>query len=127
MTSQPVPVRKEQHSLRVLKGKRSVGRPIMAPWMVVTLIAVVGFLGLVFARTSLDRAAFELADLNQQIAEQEAVNLELNLEIARLENPSRIAPLAEELGMVIPLDTKQLLVDLDDAGSYYAGNDRASQ
>lgn len=123
MTSQPIPVPREERSLRVLKGKRVAGRPVLAPWLVVTLIAVFGFLGLVFARTSLDRSAFELADLNQQIAEQETINLELSLDIARLENPSRIAPLAEEMGMVIPVDTKQLLVDLGDTGSYFAGND----
>jgi hypothetical protein len=38
------------------------------------------------------------------------------LEIARLENPARIAPLAEDLGLVIPSNTNQLLVDLSPAG-----------
>ena len=77
------------------------------------LIAVVAFLGLGFARTSLDRSAFELAELNKAIAEQDALNGQLRLEVARLENPARIAPLADELGLVIPADTNQLLVDLD--------------
>lgn len=77
------------------------------------LIAVVAFLGLGFARTSLDRSAFELAELNKAIDEQAALNEQLRLEVARLENPARIAPLADELGLVIPGDTNQLLVDLD--------------
>lgn len=77
------------------------------------LIAVVAFLGLGFARTSLDGSAFELAELNKAIDEQQALNEQLRLEVARLENPARIAPLADELGMVIPGDTNQLLVDLD--------------
>jgi len=80
--------------------------------MMMVLIGVAAFLGLGFARTSLDRSAFELDRLNRAIAEQEAINEQLRLEIARMENPARIAPLAEELGLMIPGDTRQLLVDL---------------
>jgi cell division protein FtsL len=101
----------------------------MAPWSIMALIAVVGFLGLGFARTSLDRAAFELAELNAAIDEQHELNLELKLEIARLENPARIAPLAEEMGLVIPEFTHQLLVDLDGESPVVAGaeKDESSQ
>lgn len=87
------------------------------------LIAVVAFLGLGFARTSLDRSAFELAELNQAIDEQAALNEQLRLEVARLENPARIAPLADELGLVIPGDTNQLLVDLDVPSPVVAENE----
>jgi cell division protein FtsL len=96
----------------------------MAPWMIVASIAVAGFFGLGFARTSLDRAAFELAELDQAIAQQNQLNLELKLDIARLENPARIAPLAEEMGLVIPDFTHQLLVDLDGKSPVVAGADR---
>ena len=78
------------------------------------LIGVAAFLGLGFARTSLDKSAFELDRLDRAIGEQEAINEQLRLEIARMENPARIAPLAEELGLMIPGDTRQLLVDLGD-------------
>ncbi|HUG07734.1 MAG TPA: hypothetical protein VMP13_02355 [Acidimicrobiia bacterium] len=98
--------------LRVLKG-RKLRKPSVAPWMFMVLIAIVAFLGLGFARTSLDRSAFELAELNKGIAEQSALNEQLRLEVARLENPARIAPLADEMGLVIPSDTHQLLVNLD--------------
>lgn len=84
------------------------------------LIAVVAFLGLGFARTSLDSSAFELVELDQAIAEQTALNRQLNLEIARLENPARISPLAEELGLVIPEQTKPILVDLEPAAPVLA-------
>ena len=77
------------------------------------VITVIGFLGLGFARTSLDRSAFELAELNRSIAEQEAMNQELRLEVAQMENPARIAPLADALGLVIPSQTKPLFVNLD--------------
>lgn len=98
--------------LRVLPGK-GTRKPTLAPWMIMAMIGVVAFLGLGFARTSLDRSAFELAELNKAIDEQAAINRALELEIARLENPARIAPLAEELGLVIPERTNQLLVDLE--------------
>jgi cell division protein FtsL len=81
--------------------------------MIMVLIAVIAFLGLGFARTSLDRSAFDLAELNKAIDTQLALNEQLRLEVARLENPARIAPLADEMGMVIPSDTNQLLVNLD--------------
>ena len=112
MTIQPLPRPAKGTGLRVLKGRR-LRRPSIAPWMVMVLLVVVAFLGLGFARTSLDRSAFELAELSQAIDEQAALNEQLRLEVARLENPARIAPLADEMGMVIPGDTQPLLVDLD--------------
>jgi cell division protein FtsL len=81
--------------------------------MIMVIIAVVAFLGLGFARTSLDRSAFDLAELDKAIDTQLALNEQLRLEVARLENPARIAPLADELGLVIPSETNQLLVNLD--------------
>ncbi|MFP3880989.1 MAG: hypothetical protein ACLFRT_12475 [Actinomycetota bacterium] len=112
MTAQPLRDVGREQGLRVLKGRR-VRKPSIAPWMIMVLMAVIAFLGLGFARTSLDRSAFELAELNKAIDEQAALNEQLRLEVARLENPARIAPLADELGLVIPGDTNQLLVDLD--------------
>lgn len=105
--------------LRVVHGRGS-GKPTVAPWMIMALIGVVAFLGLGFARTSLDRTAFELAELNKAIDERTAENRSLELEIARLENPARIAPLAEELGLVIPDTTNRLLVDLEPAAPVVA-------
>jgi cell division protein FtsL len=114
MTAPAIRRSRTDGSLRVIEGHR-LRRPTVAPWMVMALIGVVSFLGLGFARTSLDRSAFELAELNAEIEAQLDINQELELEIARLENPARIAPLALEMGMVIPADTNQLLVDLDTA------------
>jgi cell division protein FtsL len=110
-TARPLRRPLPEESLRVLKGRR-LHRPTLAPWMVMVLIGVIAFLGLGFARTSLDKSAFELDRLDRAIVEQEALNEQLRLEIARLENPARVAPLAEEMGLVIPGDTRQLLVDL---------------
>lgn len=102
-----------EERLRVLKGRKRGRRPSMAPWVIMVLIAVVAFLGLGFASTSLDKSAFELAELNRAIDSELAINQQLKLEVARLENPARIAPLAHEMGLVLPIETTQLLVDLD--------------
>lgn len=120
MTARPQRRQVTERRLRVLKGRR-LRRPTVAPWMIMALIGVTAFLGLGFARTSLDKSAFELAELNKAIGEQSAVNLQLSLEIARLENPARIAPLAEELGLVIPENVSQILVDLEPAPVVVAG------
>lgn len=122
MTARPLRKVSEKESLRVLQGRR-LRRPTLAPWMSMVLIGVIAFLGLGFARTSLDKSAFELAELDKAIAEQTALNQQLNLEIARLENPARIAPLAEELGLVVPQNTRQLVVDLAPGGPSIAGVD----
>lgn len=123
MTAIANPQPRTREEIRVLRGQRS-RRPVLGPWMIVALIAVTGFLGLGFAQTSLDRAAFDLAELEKAIGEAEALNLELSLEIARLENPARIAPLAEEMGLVLPETTNQLLVDLDQELPVFAGAER---
>jgi anti-sigma factor RsiW len=122
MTVHPAPQRDVDERLRVLKGRR-LRKPSMAPWMIMVLIAVVAFLGLGFARTSLDGSAFDLAELNRSIDEHSALNEQLRLQVAQLENPARIAPLADEMGLVIPNDTNQLLVDLDVPGPVVAEND----
>lgn len=122
MTVQPLHREGEAQGLRVLKGRR-VRKPSIAPWMIMVLIAVIAFLGLGFARTSLDRSAFDLAELNKEIEEQMALNEQLRLEVARLENPARLAPLADEMGLVLPAETNQLLVNLDTSSPVVAEAD----
>lgn len=122
MTARPLGRTAGGESLRVIEGRRR-RRPVVAPWMIVAVVALASFLGMGFARTSLDKSAFELAELNRAIAEQTAHNQQLNLEIARLENPAHIAPLAEELGLVVPSETNQILVDLEPTGPALAERD----
>jgi cell division protein FtsL len=116
MTTLPARRVAREERLRVLEGRRGARRILFAPWSIVVVVAVVGFLGLGFAQTSLDNSAFQLSDLETAIAEQHALNEELRLEVARLENPARIAPLAEDLGMVLPVETNTILVDLGEPG-----------
>ncbi len=112
MSARPERLSGADPGLRVLKGRRA-SRPALAPWMIMAVVGVAAFLGLVFARTSLDNAAFDLAELDVAIEQQTELNQDLKLQIARMENPARIAPLAEEMGLVIPVETHQLLVNLD--------------
>lgn len=77
-------------------------RPKLRPWIAFTIAVVVAFFGLIYSRISLDRTAFELEELEDQIAVQEELVLELELEVARLQDPARIDRLARELGLVYP-------------------------
>jgi cell division protein FtsL len=110
MTARPLRAPLRDTRLRVIPG-RSTRRPATAPWIVISLVAVATFLALIASRTALDRAAFDLAELNTAIAEQATLNQQLRIEIAELENPARIALMAEELGLVIPVERRQLLVE----------------
>lgn len=94
-------------SLSVITGTRA-GRPVIAPWVVFSLVVVLALFGLVLSRTTLDEGAYELAELTQEIAEAQTQNQRLRLEVARLESPARIAPAAAELGLVYP--TERLLM-----------------
>ncbi len=110
MTARPLRAPSRDAGLRVISGRRAQ-RPAMAPWVVVSVVTVAAFLALIGARTALDHAAFELAELNAATAEAASVNQQLRIEIAQMENPARIAPLAEEQGLVIPSHREQLLVE----------------
>lgn len=111
MTARPSVVPGQVGSkLRVIQGRRA-RRPELAPWMVFSLVVVVALIGLAVARTTLDRGAFELAELDARIAKAELRNQELLLEVARLESPARIGPLAEQMGLVYPETAQPLLVE----------------
>ena len=124
MSVTPLPRHSSDVGLRVVKGSRRKRRPSLAPWTIMVAIAVFAFFALGLARTSLDGSAFELAELTRAIEKQEATNEQLRLEVARLTNPARIAPLAEDLGMVIPERTHTVLVDLDDLAPVLAESER---
>lgn len=94
--------------LQVVRGRRS--RPRLSGWIFFSLVAVLAFLGMIFVRTSLDRSTIELVNLEQNLAEARSLNQRLRLEIARLESPARIAPLAHDLGMVYPQTSERLIV-----------------
>ena len=95
--------------LRVVQGR--LRRPAVAPWLGFAVVFVVAMLGLALARTALDRGAFELSELTRRLTVAETDNQRLRLEVARLESPARIGPLAEGMGLVYPSGRTLLLVD----------------
>ncbi|HKY47485.1 MAG TPA: cell division protein FtsL [Acidimicrobiia bacterium] len=110
MTARALRNPRPTHGLRVVTGRRQNRQPI-APWLIFSLVAVVAFLGMVLTRTSLDRIAIELSTVEAQLAEAKGLNQRLRLEIAQLESPARVAPAAQELGMVYPQSSNRLVVE----------------
>lgn len=106
------PLRSQQTRarLRVVRGA-GASRATFAPFLMFGVVVVTAMIGLVIARTSLDAGAFELSDMRAEIAALEVRQYQLQLDVARLESPGRIAPLAEEMGMVLPDERLVLLVD----------------
>ena len=96
--------------LRVVTGQRKKRQPI-APWLIFSLVAVVAFLGMILTRTSLDRVAIELSTVEADLAEAKGLNQRLRLQIAQLESPARVAPAAQDLGMVYPQSSNRLVVE----------------
>ncbi|MFO7549436.1 MAG: hypothetical protein R6X29_11300 [Acidimicrobiia bacterium] len=109
MTARPIRAQRSHRNLRVLEGRRT-RRIHVAPWMVFSLVAIAAIFGLAFSRTALDDGAFRLSELERSISEAADRNTLLRVEIARLENPARVAPLATQMGMVYPDSPEQLLV-----------------
>jgi len=93
--SEPAFGRREQAT----SGSR---RPRMRAWVLFSVAVVVAFFGLIFSRISLDRSAFVLEDLEQQISQEESRQGALRVEVARLQSPDRISRLAEDMGLVYP-------------------------
>ena len=77
-------------------------KPKLRPWIAFTLTVVLAFFGMIYSRISLDRTAFELDELEDRIAEEEARFLELEMEVAYLLDPARIDRVASELGLQDP-------------------------
>lgn len=111
MTSAPQRRPSQRARLRVIAGKQRKRHPHVAPWMAFTLVVVVALFGIVMTQTSLDEGAFELAELNRSIANAQTENQHLRLEVARLESPARIAPIAAEMGLVYPDTRRTVMVD----------------
>ena len=94
-------VRSRRRDLDLIEGTAGA-RPNIKPWLLLTLGVIVAFFGLIYSRISLDRSAFVLEELGNEIASEEARHWDLRLEVARLRDPVRIAAAAQEMGLVFP-------------------------
>jgi cell division protein FtsL len=111
MTARPLRVARPAPGLRVIRGTAPRFHMRLSPWLVFSVVVVVSMFAMVIVRTSLDRGAVELSGLARQIEAEQARVEEFDLQLAGLENATRIGPLAEEMGMVYPSDRLVLVVD----------------
>ena len=100
----PAPSTGRYSPLRLISAGTSAGvrAPSGVMLLAFVLLVVFTFLGMVWSRTLLDEGAFQLADLQTRIEQETIRNRLLRLEVARLENPDRMASLAEPLGLFYP-------------------------
>lgn len=82
--------------------RRVRDRTRIRPLVVFTLVVILAFFALIYSRTSLDRAAFDLHQIELELAAEERTHWDLRLEVARLKSPQRITQAAAGLGLVYP-------------------------
>ncbi|KAA3641124.1 MAG: cell division protein FtsL [Armatimonadetes bacterium] len=100
MTSRAVP----HSSRRALRRARTeAGRgPRLLPLGFFIVVVMAVFFLMIFLRIALDRTAFELDTVQTQITKAETRQLDLRLELARLQDPLRIDFEARQMGMTYP-------------------------
>lgn len=101
MTARLAPAPQPRPQIRVIPGR---GRQTlrMTPWLLFTALVVFIFFALIYSRTTLSDSAIRLEEVESQIVQQQAAYQQLRLEVARLQSPERIVPLAEDIGLVLP-------------------------
>jgi len=109
MTSQAVPYAARRERERVA-GANQVGSPRLLPLLFFTALAVAVFFSMIYLRIAMDRSAFELDTVNDQIVLEESRTLDLRLELAKLQDPQRIATQASQIGLVYPEEQVTLVV-----------------
>ncbi len=109
MTSRAVPY----SSRRALRRARAeVGRgPRLLPLAFFVLVVIAVFFLMIFLRIALDRTAFELDTVETQITRAETRQLDLRLELAKLQDPLRIDFEARQMGLTYPDQRVAIVVD----------------
>jgi cell division protein FtsL len=108
ITAAPSPATGEGAGVRPAPGRRR-------HWLVFTVVVLAAFFGLIGSRISLDQSAFTIDRLEDEIAAEQTRNMALQLEIAELRDPERIADRAAAMGMAFP--SRQLPLEVDPSGS----------
>lgn len=102
MAARTAPARIPRSGLRVIPGRSRNPARIGVRQLGMLVLAIAMFFALIYSRIFLDRAAFEIENLEGLISVQETRFDELRLEVAQLESPQRIFAEAERMGMVLP-------------------------
>ncbi len=109
MTTHPLrvpPIARRRHRRGAVAG----GGPRVVPLVFYSVLVVMLFFAMIYLRIALDRTAFELDELERSIELEQSRELDLRLEIARLQDPIRIANEAERIGMTHPDERRTLVI-----------------
>ena len=99
-------------TLEVISGSVRTSRPKISHWVLFAAAVVIAFFGLIYSRISLDRSAFEIQDLESQIAAQEDLHWQLRSELAQTQDPAGLAQQIDRLGLVYPEERVALSVPI---------------
>lgn len=104
------PRRTEQPALAVIPGRARPGHTKISHWVVFALAVTIAFFGLIYSRISLDHSAFEIQELEQEMAAQQELHWQLRYELAQVQDPALLEGQLAELGMVYPDERVALAV-----------------
>jgi len=101
----PVPAPERPRHLRVVRGRPASGRRPPTLFIVLALTATgMALFALVAAQVFLGQAAFRQSRLQSSVAAKRLTTEQLELEVAKLQSPDRIAARATAIGMVTATD-----------------------
>lgn len=86
----------------VINGPRRTHRARISHWIIFAIAVTVAFFGLIYSRISLDHSAFEIQELEEQIAVQDELYWQLRTDLAEIQNPALLDEQIAGLGMVYP-------------------------
>jgi cell division protein FtsL len=109
MTSQAAPYAARRARERA-ESAGHPGSPRIIPLLFFTALVIAIFFAMIYLRIAMDRSAFELDAVNDQITLERSRTLDLRLELAQLQDPHRIATQAAQVGLVYPEDQITLIV-----------------
>ena len=109
MTSQAAPYAARRARERAEATGRP-GSPRIIPLLFFTALVIAIFFSMIYLRIAMDRSAFELDSVNDQITLERSRTLDLRLELAQLQDPQRIATQAAQIGLVYPEEQITLIV-----------------
>jgi len=110
--AQPKPA--PQRSLEVIPGAIRPRQTKISHWAVFALAVTIAFFGLIYSRISLDQSAFEIQELQEQIAVQQEMQGQLRYELAQIQDPAVLEGQIADLGMVYPEERVALSVPVVD-------------
>ncbi len=109
MTTQAIPLRARRAARRAATAGHSGPRILPLAFFVIVVIAV--FFLMIYLRIALDRSAFELEAVERQIEQSESLQLDLRLDLARLQDPLRIETEATRMGLTYPDERLPIVVN----------------